>query len=301
MQRYNSQIQTVETFDYKQECDPDNKALDMLMNVIAKDFVNRFVDNSEGVYRNHKNNQTPIEKAYEDFMMDYDCSMQLTIILPDQNIYGYKHTKSFSKATGLYRTLVREIEMFFTHDKNNWFRHPLFFRGVMENGEEGFKHAHLSIQYNNLNLCFIYRLCWALQQVALKYHLSAEKVFDLVCIYDKKGHCAYVSKEIDDKKDKRKKKFQDEGCLPFDLKTWYKIGEKKSRQINFHPLYALKLYIRMAWWLKQRRMLCVSNPINKLKKLLVYHRKNRRKFEVDTTSNFYTFDGWKGIVHIPVI
>lgn len=294
------QIRNTKDFDYKQEHDPDNKVLDMLMNVAAKDFVNRFCDEPDGLYRNNKVDQTELQIAWKEFLMEDDYSVQLTIKLPKQNEFGFKHTKQLSRAVYLYRILVREIQMFVTQDKNNWPRNPLAFKGILEHGDEGFWHCHLSIKYNALSICFLYHLCWAIRQVIKKYKLG-EDVFDLVPIYNQSGHCTYVSKEIDSKKDKRKNKEKDEGTLPFDLKTWFHVEEKHEWNISFDKVYVLKLTIRIACWLKQHGLLHIANPINKLKYLLVYKCKNRRKFVVDTPSNLYTFDGWKGIMHIPMV
>ncbi len=269
------------------------KAIDMLVRILEIEHYNKTTPNPDAVYRNQINKITPYQLAWIDHLLQFGISAQLTITLPrkgvktkirNKSVTVYQISRNQYRSMDCYRELVKELEIIFTGSYNNWPRKAFNFKGALEQSDEPdlIWHIHLLVKDNSDNkICFLYRLCWSVQKLIYKYRFD-DNVMDIQSIYNEKGICNYICKQIKNHRNLSR----NEGSYIFDLVTMFRIKEKKIKPIKFHPIYKLKiliyfgLYLKVKGWFKA----FIYNPIDKL--LVVDKRHYRRQFEIDVLPYF---------------
>ena len=271
------------------------KTIDMLLSILDIEHYNKTTPNPDGVYRNQKNKISKYQRAWIDHLLQFGMSVQLTITLPrkgvktkirNKSVPVYQLSKNQYKSMDCYREFCRELEILFTDDHNNWPRKAFKFKGVFEQKDktDPVWHTHLLIQdFTDNKICFLYRLCWSVQKLKEKYGFD-DNVIDIQSIYNEKGICNYVCKELKNSRNL----FRDEGSYVFDLATMFKIKEEKIRPIKFHPFYKHKIILYLGLYLKEKGWLKACTPNSRF----VHKCQDRRQFEIDVLPYFDSLYFW---------
>lgn len=260
---------------------------------IISTFTNDIEYEKNGIYRNHAKELTDYQKEWQKTLMQDDYSFFLSIKLPWRDLSGFIRTKNRKNAIKLYKRLIKEIQIIVINKKDHWTRKGVPFCGVLEHGDEddGFWHVHLAIKTTENDDYIGYKLCEAISTIVNKYGFY-KTVFDLRCVYDKEGLCAYIVKELTPKIED-KKKHVNEGSELFTMKTWFGSKKFKPYKVNYFDINQLRNIIAFALWLKQHGDLSWPNPINKLRRTLtrksIHYIGDRGKRKIQPTTNFDLF------------
>lgn len=256
---------------------------------IVSKFTNEINEELNGFYRNHQTEYQDSRKYWQKQLMQEDYSYLLTIKLPRCTQSGFRRTRNREDAKKSYKKLFKEIQTLAIEQKNHWTRNALQCVGVMEHGKNDFWwHVHILFKSTDHDEYIGYRLCDAISKIVDKYKFY-KTVFDLRCVYDKEGICAYLVKELKDNEDPH----INEGSELFTMKTWFGKERFNPHKVNYFDIKQLKTVIIFALWLKQRGELLLPNPINKLRKILekrlAHYVVYRRKGKIKPATNFDPF------------
>lgn len=263
---------------------------------IVSKYTNEVNEELDGFYRTHRfeyKDEDP-RKYWLDKLMQDDYSFLFSIKFPHISQSGFRRTKNRKNAKDSYRILVKEIIQSVINRINHWERNSLQFIGVLEHGDSWFWHVHMLIKQTNNDEYIGYKLCEAISDITKKYQFY-NTVFDLRAVYDKKGICAYMVKELTNKIEDEDGHVN-EGSELFTMKTWFGAKQMDNfvvdyfkMNINYLDIHQLLYIIPFAALLKHQGKLFYPNPINKLKKRSAHNIGYRRKSKIQPTTNFDLF------------